>query len=238
MAICQAPLPILTPHNNINQISLSEKMVMLSSFHLLWPLCKRVLWTWSGVEGGWLTLRRKVTSSTSFRKPPVYICVARVLCICVSIKGLGHLLIQFSHSVMSDSLPTHARPPSPSPTPKVCSNSCPLSQWSHPTISTSVVPFSPHLQSFPASWSFQLSQFFASGGKVLEFKLLISLWLWRFNETWQSLSLLGKFNDLTMHWVFLRGYNHWMLVWGCSIVLAKRYMNLFLFQTDFLNFTS
>ena len=97
MAICQAPLPILTPHNNINQVSLSEKMVILSSFQLLWPLCKRALWTWSSVEGGWLTFKRKVTLSISFRKPPVYVCVARVLCICVSIKGLGHLLIQFSH---------------------------------------------------------------------------------------------------------------------------------------------
>jgi len=105
ITICQAPLCVLTTHNDINQISLSEKMVMLSSFQLLWPFCTRALWTWSLVwgEGGWLILRRKVTSSTSFVKPPVYVCVARVLCICVSIRGLGYLLIQFSHSVMSDS---------------------------------------------------------------------------------------------------------------------------------------
>ena len=66
--------------------------------------------------------------------------------------------VQFSCSVMSDSLQPHglqhARPPCPSPTPRVYSNSCPLSQWCHPTISSSVVPFSPHLQSFPASGSF------------------------------------------------------------------------------------
>ena len=57
-------------------------------------------------------------------------------------------------------------PPCPSPTPWVHPNSCPLSQWCHPTISYSVVPFS-HLQSFPASGSFQMSQFFASGGQSI-----------------------------------------------------------------------
>ena len=59
----------------------------------------------------------------------------------------------------------HARPPCPSPTPGAYSNSCPLSQWCHPTISSSVIPFSYCLQSFPASGSFQMSQFFASGGQ-------------------------------------------------------------------------
>ena len=71
---------------------------------------------------------------------------------------------------MSDSLQTHGlqhtRPPCPSPTPRVYSNPCPLSRWCHPTISSSVVPFS-HLQSFPASGSFQMSQFFASGGQSI-----------------------------------------------------------------------
>ena len=57
----------------------------------------------------------------------------------------------------------HARLPCPSPTTRVCSSSCPLSQWCHPTISSSVVPFSSHLQSFPASGSFPMSQFFPSG---------------------------------------------------------------------------
>ena len=61
----------------------------------------------------------------------------------------------------------HVRPPCPSPTPGVYSNSCPLSQWWHPTISFSVVPFSSCLQSFPASVSFQMSQFFASGGQSI-----------------------------------------------------------------------
>ena len=61
----------------------------------------------------------------------------------------------------------HGRPPCPSPTPGVYSNSCPLSQWCHPTISSSVVPFSSCLQSFPASGSFQMSQLFASGGQSI-----------------------------------------------------------------------
>ena len=76
--------------------------------------------------------------------------------------------VQFSRSVMSNSLRLHglqhARPPCPSPTPRVFSNSCPSSQWCHPTISSSVISFSSHLESFPASGSFQMSQFFTSGG--------------------------------------------------------------------------
>ena len=72
---------------------------------------------------------------------------------------------QFSHSGVSDSLRPHelqhARPPCPSPTPRACSNSCPLSQWCHPTISSSVVPLSSCPQSSPASESFPMSQFFA-----------------------------------------------------------------------------
>ena len=83
--------------------------------------------------------------------------------------------VQFSRSVVSDSLwphePQHARPPCPSPSPKVYSNPCPLSLWWHPTMSSFVVPFSSCLQPFPASGSFQMSQFFTSGGQVLEFQL-------------------------------------------------------------------
>ena len=79
----------------------------------------------------------------------------------------GQCPVQFSLSVMSDSLwPSgleHSRLPCPSPTPGVCSNSCPLSWWCHPTISSSVVPLCPCLQSFPASGSFLRSQFFTSG---------------------------------------------------------------------------
>ena len=79
--------------------------------------------------------------------------------------------LHFNHWVMSDSLPPHglqhARLPCPSPTPRARSNSCPLSWWCHPTISSSVVPFSVCLQSFPASGSFQMSQLFASGGQSI-----------------------------------------------------------------------
>ena len=65
------------------------------------------------------------------------------------------------------SVTQHARPPCPPPTPGACWNACPLSQWCHPTISSSVVPFFSRLQSFPASGSFQMSQFFTSGGQSI-----------------------------------------------------------------------
>ena len=80
-----------------------------------------------------------------------------------------YISVQFSCSVMSDSLRPHglqhASPPCPSPTPGIYPNSCPLSQWCHPTISSSLIPFSSRLQSSPASGSFHMSQLFASGGQ-------------------------------------------------------------------------
>ena len=79
--------------------------------------------------------------------------------------------VQLSRSVMSNSLPPHglqhARLTCPSPTPGACSNSCPSSWGYHPTISSSVDPFSSHPQSFPGSGSFPMSQFFASGGQSI-----------------------------------------------------------------------
>ena len=79
--------------------------------------------------------------------------------------------VQFSRSVLSNYLRLHglhhARLPCPSPSPGLCSNSCPLSWWCHPTIYSSVVPFSSLLQSFSASGSFPMSQFFASGGQSI-----------------------------------------------------------------------
>ena len=81
------------------------------------------------------------------------------------------LFSRFSCSVVSDSLRPHglqhAWLPCPSPTPGACSNSCPSSKWCHPTISSSVIPFSSCLQSFPASGSFLVSQFFTSGGQSI-----------------------------------------------------------------------
>ena len=79
--------------------------------------------------------------------------------------------IQFSGSVVFYSLLPyglqHSRPSCPSPTPKVYPNSCPLSCWCHPTISSFIVPFSSHLQSFPETGSFSMSQFFISGGQII-----------------------------------------------------------------------
>ena len=87
------------------------------------------------------------------------------------IKFYKSMLLFSSWSVTSDFLwphgLQHARFPCPSSSPWACSNSCPLSQWFHPTISSSVVPFSSCLQSFPASGSFLMSQLFASGGQSI-----------------------------------------------------------------------
>ena len=87
------------------------------------------------------------------------------------IQGAKASSVQFSRSVVSDSLQPHesqhARPPCPSPTPGVYSDSCPLSQWCHPTISSSVISLASRLQSFPPSGSFQMTQFFASGGQSI-----------------------------------------------------------------------
>ena len=89
---------------------------------------------------------------------------------------------QFQFSSVTQSCPTlrpnglqHSRPPCPSLTPGAYWNSCPLSRWCHPTISSSVVPFSSRLQSFPASGSFLMSQFFASGGQSIGVSASISV---------------------------------------------------------------
>ena len=99
--------------------------------------------------------------------------------------------VQFSCSVMSDSLRPHelqhARPPCPSPTPGTCSNSCPLSRWCHPTISSSVVPFS-CLQSIPASGSFLTSRLLASGGHSIGTSASASVLL---IQDWFPLGLTG-----------------------------------------------
>ena len=83
----------------------------------------------------------------------------------------GNSSVQFSHSVVSDSLqphkPQHAKPPCPSSSPRVYPNPCPLCRWCHPSISSSVIPFSSCPHSFPASGSFQMSQLFASGGQSI-----------------------------------------------------------------------
>ena len=101
---------------------------------------------------------------------------------------------QFSRSVMSDSLrpheSQHARPPCPSPSPGVHSNSRPSSQWCHPVISSSVVPFSSCPQSLPASGSFQMSQLFAWGGQSTGVSALASF-LPKNTQGWSPLELTG-----------------------------------------------
>ena len=95
---------------------------------------------------------------------------------------------------MSDSLwphrLQHARLPCPSSFPGACSNSCPLSQWCHPTISSSVVPFSSRLQSFPASGSFPMSQLFTSGGQSIGASALASVLPMNIQD-WFPLGLTG-----------------------------------------------
>ena len=94
---------------------------------------------------------------------------------------LGNMIIfssvQFSCSFLPESLQSHglwhSRLPCPSPTPRACLNSCPLSQWCHPTISISVIPFSSHLQSFPVSGTLPISQFFPSGGQSIGASALV-----------------------------------------------------------------
>ena len=91
-------------------------------------------------------------------------------------KQLLRISVQFSHSVVSDPLqpngPLHSRLPCPLPSPRACSNSC---RWCHPNISSSVIPFSSCLESFPASGSFPMSQFFASGGQSIGFSTSTSV---------------------------------------------------------------
>ena len=102
--------------------------------------------------------------------------------------------VQFSHSVMSDSLrpheAQHAKPPCPSPTPRVHPNPCLLSQWCHPTISSSVVPFSSCPQSFPASGFFPMSQLFASAGQSIGVSASTSV-LAMNTQDWSALGCTG-----------------------------------------------
>ena len=107
--------------------------------------------------------------------------------------------VQFSRSVMSDSLwpheSQHARPPCPLPTPGVYSNSCPLSRWYHPAISSSVVTFSACSQSLPASGSFPMSQLFAWGGQSIGVSASTSV-LPMNTQDWSPLGWTG--------WIFLQ----------------------------------
>ena len=109
-------------------------------------------------------------------------------------KGNTECSVQVSPSVVSNSLqphePQHARPPYPSPTPGVYPNLCPLSWWCHPTISSSVIPFSFCLQFFPASGSFPMSRLFASGGQSIGVSASVSVLPMNIQD-WFPLELSG-----------------------------------------------
>ena len=144
--------------------------------------------------------------------------------------GLSRMLL-FSRSVTSNSLQPHGlqhldRLPCPPPAPGTCSNSCPSNQWFHPTILSSVVPFSSCLQYFPASGSFPVSQFFASGGQSFgaasEYSVLISFMIyWLVWSPWcprnsQESSPTSQFKSISSSMlIFLYGstltstYDYW-----------------------------
>ena len=115
-----------------------------------------------------------------------------------------HNSVQFIHSVMSDSLlphePQHTRPPCPSPTPRVHSDSRPSSSWCHPAISSSVVPFSSCPHSLPASESFPMSQLFAWGGQSIGVAASASVFSVSFRMDWlDCLEVQGTLKSLLQH---------------------------------------
>ena len=139
--------------------------------------------------------RVTISSSRGSSQPGDQTCITWVCCRQADSLPLSHLSsVQFSSSVLFDSLGPHelqhARPPCPSPTPGVYPNSCPLSRWCHPTISSSVSPFSSCPQSFPASRSFQMSQFFPSGGQSIGVSASTSV-LSMNTKDWSSLGWTG-----------------------------------------------
>ena len=150
--------------------------------------------------------------------------------------------VQFSHSVVSDSLrphePKHARPSCRSPTPGVHPNLCPSSRWCHPTISFSIVPFSSCPQSFPASGSFHMSQLFTSGGQSIGFSFNISPsneypGLISFRMYWLDLlAVQGTLKNLVQHhslkasvlWCsafFIVQHSHLYMTTGKTIALTR-----------------
>ena len=110
-------------------------------------------------------------SQNTLKSPDTWPSKMFCLKVLISLKKSSISLVQFSFSVVSESLwpygLQHARLPCLLPIPGVYSNSCPLSWWCHPTTSSSIIPFSSHLQSFSASGSFPVSQFFSSGGQSI-----------------------------------------------------------------------
>ena len=154
--------------------------------------------------------------------------------------------VQFSRSVVSDSLQPHglqhARPPCPSPTPGVYPNSCPLSWWCHPTISSYIIPFFSCLQSFPASGSFPMSQFFTSGGQSIGVSASISVLPMNtqdsFRMDWLDLLVVqGTLKSLLQHhsskasifWhsaFFIVQLSHYTLVFGRVEICSSKIQSL------------
>ena len=134
---------------------------------------------------------------------------------CMAGQGWGSSIssVQFSCSVMSYSLqhhePQHARPPCPSTTPGVQPNSCPLSWWCHPPVSSSVVPFSFCPQSFPASGSFQMSQLFTSGGQSIGVSASASVLSMNIQD-WSPLEWTGWISLQSKHQYFAK---HPQVIW-------------------------
>ena len=141
---------------------------------------------------------------------------------------------------MSNSLQTHAlqhtRLPCPSPSPRVCSNSCPLSQWCHPTISSSVLPFSSCLQSSPASGSFPMGWLFISGGQSIGVSASTSVlpmniqgWCPIGLTGWTSLQPKGLSRDFFSTTVQKQ---HCSKQWWCTVFFKKRKPTISYFKWD------
>ena len=125
-----------------------------------WNSMSRGIAMW--IDMAWYTLHRTKALECKFQEGKAFVYL---------IHGFIPSSVQFNRSVISDSLwlhgLRHTRLPCTSPALGVYSNSCPLSRWCHPTISSSVIPLSSHPQSFPAAGSFPKSQFFTSGGQSI-----------------------------------------------------------------------
>ena len=130
-------------------------------------------------------------------------------------------LLQFSS--VAQSCPQHARPPCPSQTAGVYPNSCPLSQWCLPTILSSVVLFSSHPQSFPASGSFQMSQFFTSGGQCIGVSASTSV-LPMNTQDWSPLGWTG--------WIFLQSRGLWRVFSNTTVQKCQFFSAQLSLQSD------
>ena len=176
--ICHLP-PFLFPLVTSTLFSVSV------SLFLFWYICSFCIL----YSTQWNKVRQRKTGTVCFH---LYLTI--ILKVISFIKSWNDHVVLFSHSIMSDSLRSyglqHARLPCPSPSPRACSNSCPLRQWCHPTISSSVIPFSSCLQSFPASGSFPMCQLFASGGQSIGVSVSASV-LPMCIQGWFSLGLTG-----------------------------------------------